>query len=621
MNITSSTKERINILLVDDSPTNLNLLSTMLSEYGYQTRRVISGQMALQAVKTDRFDLILLDVNMPQMDGYEVCSQLKAEPQTADIPVIFISALNETLDKVKAFNVGGVDYIIKPFAIEEVNVRITNQIKIVRAQLQNQRNNSDLKQKLSTQNEELKITNKKLILSQQNLLKKTLEDPVTHLANRFSLIGKLKQNCKIISQGKSELEFAILALNFHCHQLNNKFIDLNFADRIAVTIAEKLSRIFTSPANFLGRLEGNEFIVILNKLTQIEQGIKIAEKLSKNFSTSLTLDGKELLFKLDYGLVVVDKNQTDNNPESLLKTARKLAFESGQKYRDHQNKIPEIDRTTYTTSLDIDSKLKQAWEGKELNLLYQPIIALDRGILQGGDVFVSWLDRGVKNIISGQLFAAIQDQQLSLELLKSLLKQACSDLKKWQEIVLWTDESQYTADENMTINFKLFGQQLLLPNLSENLKQVVQQSRVSSQNISLEISESLIQDNFALATEKIQELKSLGFAITIDDLNIGNFKVDRYCNFDNLKINTPYISKTNPNERKWADFTKKISLARDAKVSVTAVDVKKSEQLKLMRKYGCKFAQGSFIYKPVPRKAIETLIIKNPWYGTQDFSK
>jgi PleD family two-component response regulator/EAL domain-containing protein (putative c-di-GMP-specific phosphodiesterase class I) len=619
MNIANSTKERINILLVDDSPTNLNLLSTMLSEYGYQTRRVISGHMALQAVKTDNFDLILLDINMPKMDGYEVCSRLKEDPQTAHIPVIFISALNETLDKVKALNVGGVDYIIKPFAIEEVNARITNQIKIVRAQLQNQKNNTDLKHKLSQQNEELKNTNKKLILSQQNLLKKTLEDPITHLANRFALISKLRQNCKILSQEKDGFEFTILALSCYCHKLEHQFIDLSFADQIAIAITEKLNQNLSDRTNFLARLEGNEFIIILNKVALIEQGIKIVQQLNKNFSTPFVINGKELLFRLDYGLVVVNQSQADDDPDSLLREARKLAFEQSKKQRDRQAYNSDTERS-YGTVLDIDAELKQAWERHELNILYQPIISLNQGILQGGDVFVSWLDRGVKNIISGQLFAAIQDQQLSLEILKYLLKQACLDLKRWQEIILWSDESKYSADENFIINFKLFGQQLFLPNLSNNLNQIVQESRVSSQNISLEISESLIQDNLSLVTDKIQELKSLGFAITIDDLNIGNFKIDYYYNFDNLKINTPYISKTNQEERKWADVTKKIALARDAKMSVTAIDIKKSEQLKLMRKYGCKFAQGSFIYKPVPRKAIETLIIQNPWYGTQDFS-
>src|ERR671932_58652 len=118
------------ILVVDDTPDNLRLLSTMLSEQGYKVRKVISGQLALRVVSVASPDLILLDINMPEMNGYEVCEQLKADPKTSEIPVIFISALDDVWDKVKAFEVGGVDYIAKPFQCEEVLARVKNQLSL-----------------------------------------------------------------------------------------------------------------------------------------------------------------------------------------------------------------------------------------------------------------------------------------------------------------------------------------------------------------------------------------------------------------------------------------------------------------------------------------------------------
>jgi CheY-like chemotaxis protein len=118
------------ILVVDDTRENLLLLATMLSESGYKVRKAINGTIALGAVEVAKPDLILLDINMPDVNGYEVCRRLKADPQTADIPVIFISALDEVLDKVKAFDIGGVDYIAKPFEIQEVLVRVNTHITI-----------------------------------------------------------------------------------------------------------------------------------------------------------------------------------------------------------------------------------------------------------------------------------------------------------------------------------------------------------------------------------------------------------------------------------------------------------------------------------------------------------
>lgn len=120
------------ILIVDDVPENLRLLSTMLTEQGYKVRPVINGKLALNAARFAPPELILLDIMMPDLNGYEVCQQLKANESTREIPVIFLSALDSVLDKVKAFNVGGVDYITKPFQIQEVIARVENQLTIVR---------------------------------------------------------------------------------------------------------------------------------------------------------------------------------------------------------------------------------------------------------------------------------------------------------------------------------------------------------------------------------------------------------------------------------------------------------------------------------------------------------
>jgi PleD family two-component response regulator len=120
------------ILIVDDIPENLQLLAGMLSERGYIVRLAPDGQLALQFIQSNPPDLILLDILMPDMDGYEVCKDLKTSPTTQDIPVIFISALNEVFDKVKAFSLGGVDYITKPFEVREVLARVENQLRLSR---------------------------------------------------------------------------------------------------------------------------------------------------------------------------------------------------------------------------------------------------------------------------------------------------------------------------------------------------------------------------------------------------------------------------------------------------------------------------------------------------------
>ncbi len=118
------------ILIVDDTVENLQLLSNILKETGYKVRPATNGKLALKAVETKQPDLILLDIKMPEMNGYEVCSILKANPATKDIPVLFISALNDINDKLNAFQVGGLDYITKPFQFEEVKARVSTHLQL-----------------------------------------------------------------------------------------------------------------------------------------------------------------------------------------------------------------------------------------------------------------------------------------------------------------------------------------------------------------------------------------------------------------------------------------------------------------------------------------------------------
>lgn len=150
LNLVSQTQiEAEDILVVDDKPENIRLLSAILKDQGYKVRKAIDGEMALEAVKTAIPDLILLDITMPNMNGYQVCQHLKADQKTAEIPIIFISALDEAFDKVKAFAVGGVDYITKPLSEEEVFVRVESQLKISRLKKELQIKNIQLQQEIN----------------------------------------------------------------------------------------------------------------------------------------------------------------------------------------------------------------------------------------------------------------------------------------------------------------------------------------------------------------------------------------------------------------------------------------------------------------------------------------
>jgi DNA-binding response OmpR family regulator len=150
------------IMVVDDNPANLKLLEDMLLQQGHQVRSFPSGRLALASAMKDPPDLILLDINMPEMNGYEVCERLKSAQALKDIPVIFLSALNEIEDKVKAFRSGAVDYVSKPFQFEEVHARVETHLKLHHLSRALKLQNESLEEAVAARTRELAQANQRL---------------------------------------------------------------------------------------------------------------------------------------------------------------------------------------------------------------------------------------------------------------------------------------------------------------------------------------------------------------------------------------------------------------------------------------------------------------------------
>jgi two-component system sensor histidine kinase/response regulator len=183
-----------NIMIVDDNPANLKLLEDMLRQHGYEIRSFPRGRLALAAARQEPPDLILLDINMPEMNGYEVCEQLKSAQELSDIPVIFLSALNESHDKVKAFRSGAVDYVSKPFQFEEVHARVETHLKLHELQRTLKLQNDRLEAAVAARTHELAKANEQLTVLDRskneflNLISHELRTPLNGLLGASEVI-------------------------------------------------------------------------------------------------------------------------------------------------------------------------------------------------------------------------------------------------------------------------------------------------------------------------------------------------------------------------------------------------------------------------------------------------
>ena len=272
-----SDMNRGDILIVDDMVDNLRLMSTMLTDQGYQVRCVINGQMALTVVRAAPPDLILLDINMPQMNGYEVCRQLKADDLTNRIPVIFVSAVDEVLDRVKAFEVGGIDYITKPFHLEELLARVRNQLSIGNLLKMFQEQNEFLAKEILDRRraeKELRKANDQLARLNEELARLVSLDGLTQVANRRHFDTYLDQEWRRLA--REQLPLTIIMGDVDYFKAYNDTYGHLAGDDCLRKVAQTLAQTVKRAADLVARYGGEEFVVMLPN-TDVEGGLQVAE--------------------------------------------------------------------------------------------------------------------------------------------------------------------------------------------------------------------------------------------------------------------------------------------------------------------------------------------------------
>ncbi|MBD2464818.1 diguanylate cyclase [Oscillatoria sp. FACHB-1407] len=320
-----------NILIVDDTPDNLRLLAKMLESQGYTVRKSLNGRMALQAVHRDPPDLILLDITMPGMNGYEICQQLKSSEATASIPIIFISALDRIDDKVRAFEMGAQDYIIKPFQELEVLIRVKNQLLI-----QQQR------QQLIEQNQRLAQEIQERLKAEAEVKRLSLTDELTGLYNRRGFFLLAEQQLKIAQ--RTQTSCCILFADLDGLKQINDSLGHDVGDRAIVDAAQLLKHTFRD-ADIVARLGGDEFVVLIpvysdnskNFHARIQTSLDCFNQQSALQSASKS--DRPYQLSISVGVQFCAPNH-ESSLDALLVQADKLMYD--QKRLKHQMSHPSV---------------------------------------------------------------------------------------------------------------------------------------------------------------------------------------------------------------------------------------------------------------------------------------
>jgi diguanylate cyclase (GGDEF)-like protein len=280
------------ILIVDDHPTNLQVLLDFLQDSGYRTLIAQDGEGAVKQAAFAQPDLILLDVMMPGIDGFETCRRLKSSEETQEIPVIFMTALAETVDKVRGFDAGGVDYITKPFDQVELLARVKAHLDLRRYQKALQRSN-----------EQLTKANANLLEAQRKLEVAAKTDPLTQLSNRRDMIEKL--NYERVRHKRSQQPFSLILSDIDDFKRINDSYGHDCGDFVLMRVAD-IMRSMLREQDQLARWGGEEFLLMLPETDLHDAGL-VAEKIRKTIGDHAFLyQDINLSVSLTFGVSVFD---------------------------------------------------------------------------------------------------------------------------------------------------------------------------------------------------------------------------------------------------------------------------------------------------------------------------
>ena len=597
------------ILIIDDMADNLRVLSSILTREGYNVRKALNWQMAQTATQTVLPDLILLDIMMPEVDGYEICQTFKAWELTADIPVIFISALDDVFDKVKAFRVGGVDYITKPFEFQEVLVRVQNQLALRSARLEILKLNVELEDRVKQRTGELEKTLQKLqeeINSRQELQSQLLDialhDSLTGLPNRVLFIRRLK-NALNRAKKESSYQFALLFLDCDRFKVINDSLGHLVGDELLIAIAHRLQACLI-PIHTLARLGGDEFGILLENITDINMAIQVAEQILQQLSLAFKLSRYEVFMNASIGISWGNKNY--DRPEYLLRDADTAMYRAKAQGRAKYHVFNPAMHQEAIQLLELENDLRRAVERQEFLVYYQPIISLTTGRISGFEALVRW-QHPIRGLVSPIEFIPVAEETGLINAINTwVLQSACHQLSIWQHYPV--------TPEPLTMSVNLSARLFLQPNLIEQIDRIIYENKINPAYLELEITESVIMENTNAIKIILDQLKERKIKLIMDDFGTGYSSLSYLHSFpfNAIKIDKSFVKRMQENKENMGLVPAMIGIANSMGMSAIAEGVETQEQLVQLRSLNCNFAQGYLFSQPIAQQFVIKLLAKSP---------
>ena len=544
-------KTRPAILAIDDTPANLQVLSAALDEQ-YDVQVATSGALGLAAAAKAPPDLILLDVMMPEMDGFEVCRRLKANPALSHIPVIFLTATYDHNAESTGLVLGAVDYISKPIKLEIAKLRIGNALE-------------------------------------REVLRQRLEriahyDTLTKLPNRALLADRLTQALMQTERRGQHLSVAFLDLDgfkavndTHGHEAG---------DFLLVTVAERMREALRD-GDTLARLGGDEFVAVLLDLADIASSAPILNRLLQAAARPVQYGQITLQVSASLGVTFYPQAQgqaEELEADQLMRQADQAMYQAKQSGKNRFHVFDaEQDRSVREHHEYLES-VRRALANQELVLEYQPKVNLRTGAVFGVEALIRWLHPQRGLLPPADFLPMIEDHPLAIELGQWVIENALLQVERWQQDGL-----------NIAVSVNIGVRHLMQADFVQRLREALDaHPRLKPDCLELELLETSALKDLAHVSQVIQACRSLGVACTLDDFGSGQSSLTclKRLPVKFLKIDQNFISDMLDSSDSLLILIGVLKLASAFDLKVIAEGVETAQHGFMLLQLGCELALG-----------------------------
>jgi diguanylate cyclase (GGDEF)-like protein len=557
------TSARDRLLVVDDDANNRDMLSRRLERRGYLVDVAEDGPNAFEKIQTAHYDLVLLDQMMPGMSGLDLLHLLRATFSPTDLPVIMVTAVDQSKTVVDAFNTGANDYVTKPVDMPVVTARIEAQLsrtKLDREVRANQRH----------------------------------RDALTGLGNRQMMLDRLEA-----ANGR-RAELAVLLLDLDGFKTVNDSWGHTVGDKILVEVGARLRRVLTGSgpaAATLTRIGGDEFAILIDPVTSSADSAGLAERILASLIDPIAVDGFLTSVSASIGIAESDgKAQAEDylrNADLAMYHAKELGKNCWQMFSPHL-----LERAR--GRLNYGHDLRLAVERGEMLAVYQTKVDLKSREIVGFEALMRWRQRERGLLFPAEFIPIAEETGLIVPLGEWIMLEACRQLKVWQK--------KFNVPLSMNVNLSV--KQLSDPKLLDRVRRVLAQTGVAPETLKLELTESSSITELESSGEILAALRGIGVGLKLDDFGTGYSSLSclKALHFDSLKIDRSFVARmiSDPDSRAIVDTV--IKLAHSLDMTVVAEGVEDEQQAEELTRLGCETGQGYLFSKPLDVTGIEALL-------------